>query len=175
MLAIGEEHQRSPFSVGPDRIECLVEKNVLRRGLYSPGMHIPIAIEDELFHTPDIYYVLAWNFKKEILSKNPDVDSYVRRTGAELGIFATQTSRGDIQVVLRPAEDGLLKRVFKPMRPKMDDKIDNDKFEDLMKRWGKEAARKKYQDQFNQADDKTRERMIEEEGKAIVRRKYRRR
>ena len=29
-------------------------------------------------------------------------DAYVRRTGAELGLFATQTSRGDIQVVLRP-------------------------------------------------------------------------
>ena len=36
------------FGVGPGLIECLVEKNQLRRGLYSPGMHIPIAIEDEL-------------------------------------------------------------------------------------------------------------------------------
>ena len=42
---------------------------------------------------------------EEILSKNPDVDAYVRRTGAEIGLFATQTSRGDIQVVLRPAEN----------------------------------------------------------------------
>jgi 2-polyprenyl-3-methyl-5-hydroxy-6-metoxy-1,4-benzoquinol methylase len=58
------------FGVGPDRIECLVEKNLLRRGLYSPGMHIPIVIEDELTEQPDIYYVLAWNFKKEILANN---------------------------------------------------------------------------------------------------------
>ncbi len=58
------------FGVGPERIQYLVEKNVLRRGLYSPGMHIPIVIEDELEETPDIYYVLAWNFKKEILANN---------------------------------------------------------------------------------------------------------
>jgi SAM-dependent methyltransferase len=58
------------FGVGRDLIECLVEKNELRRGLYSPGMHIPIIIEDELEHPPDIYYVLAWNFKEEILRNN---------------------------------------------------------------------------------------------------------
>lgn len=58
------------FGTGPEVIECLVEKNELRRGLYSPGMHIPIAIESELLEQPDIYYVLAWNFKKEILANN---------------------------------------------------------------------------------------------------------
>ncbi len=58
------------FGVGPSVIECLVEKNELRRGLYSPGMHIPIAIESELTDLPDVYYVLAWNFKKEIIANN---------------------------------------------------------------------------------------------------------
>lgn len=58
------------FGVGRDRIQYLVEKNVLRKGLYSPGMHIPIIMEDELAEPPDIYYVLAWNFKKEILTNN---------------------------------------------------------------------------------------------------------
>jgi SAM-dependent methyltransferase len=58
------------FQVGPELIECLVEKNPLRRGLYSPGMHIPVLIEDELRAVPDCYFVLAWNFKKEILSNN---------------------------------------------------------------------------------------------------------
>ena len=33
-------------------------------------MHIPIMIEKELPEPPDIYYVLAWNFKKEILANN---------------------------------------------------------------------------------------------------------
>jgi 2-polyprenyl-3-methyl-5-hydroxy-6-metoxy-1,4-benzoquinol methylase len=58
------------FGAGPDLIKYLVEKNELRRGLYSPGMHIPLLIEDEVLELPDIYYVLAWNFKKEILAKN---------------------------------------------------------------------------------------------------------
>ena len=58
------------FGVGTDIIDCLVEKNELRRNLYSPGMHIPIVIEKDLTALPDIYYVLAWNFKREILTAN---------------------------------------------------------------------------------------------------------
>lgn len=58
------------FGVGTEYIQYLVEKNELRRGLFSPGMHIPIVIERELTELPDVYYVLAWNFKKEILSNN---------------------------------------------------------------------------------------------------------
>jgi SAM-dependent methyltransferase len=58
------------LGAGTDYIRCLVEKNELRRGLYSPGMHIPVVIEKELAELPDIYYVLAWNFKKEILANN---------------------------------------------------------------------------------------------------------
>lgn len=56
------------FRIGPDLIEYLVEKNELRRGLYSPGMHIPIVIEREWDVIPDVYYVLAWNFRDEILA-----------------------------------------------------------------------------------------------------------
>lgn len=58
------------FGVGTDYLDYLVEKNELRRGLYSPGSHIEIVIEKELKELPDIYYVLAWNFKKEILANN---------------------------------------------------------------------------------------------------------
>lgn len=58
------------FGIGTDFIECLVEKNRLRKGLFSPGMHIPIRIEEELEELPDVYYVLAWNFKDEILENN---------------------------------------------------------------------------------------------------------
>lgn len=58
------------FGIGTQYLDCLVEKNELRRGLYSPGMHIPIVLERELSEQPDIYYVLAWNFKKEILANN---------------------------------------------------------------------------------------------------------
>jgi SAM-dependent methyltransferase len=58
------------FGVGPNLIQYLIEKNELRRDLYSPGMHIPLLIEDEVTQLPDIYYVLAWNFKKEILENS---------------------------------------------------------------------------------------------------------
>lgn len=58
------------FGVGPDLVTVLVEKNPLRKGLVSPGMHIPIVMENELEHPPDVYYVLAWNFKTEILNNN---------------------------------------------------------------------------------------------------------
>jgi SAM-dependent methyltransferase len=60
------------FGIGPDLIECLVEKNPLRKGLVSPGMHIPVVLEDEI-EPPNTYYVLAWNFKEEILRNNRDL------------------------------------------------------------------------------------------------------
>ena len=58
------------FGIGKDTLDFLIEKNELRRGLYSPGKHIPILIEKELSSPPDVYYVLAWNFKTEILKNN---------------------------------------------------------------------------------------------------------
>ncbi|MGD9648857.1 MAG: class I SAM-dependent methyltransferase [Pirellulales bacterium] len=58
------------FGIGPRYLDCLVEKNRLRKGLYSPGQHIPVVLEDELEVVPDIYYVLAWNFRQEILANN---------------------------------------------------------------------------------------------------------
>lgn len=57
------------FGLGKDHLECLVEKNELRKGLFSPGTHLPIKLEREL-EPPDVYYVLAWNFKDEILLNN---------------------------------------------------------------------------------------------------------
>ncbi len=57
------------YGVGPEWIECLTERNPHRRGLLSPGSHIPVRIEDEFKEVPDVYYVLAWNFKKEILAR----------------------------------------------------------------------------------------------------------
>jgi SAM-dependent methyltransferase len=58
------------FGVGKQYLDCLVEKNTLRKGLISPGMHLPVLIEEELPSPPDVYYVLAWNFKNEILANN---------------------------------------------------------------------------------------------------------
>jgi len=61
------------YGIGPDLIECLTERNPHRRGLIAPGSHIPVKIEDELTAPPDVYYVLAWNFKTEILARNQDL------------------------------------------------------------------------------------------------------
>lgn len=61
------------FGIGPDLISCLVEKNPHRRGLVAPGSHIPLQLEDELTAPPDVYYVLAWNFKQEILARHHDL------------------------------------------------------------------------------------------------------
>jgi len=61
------------FGVGTQYLDYLVEKNELRRGLFSPGMHIPLILERELTSLPDIYYVLAWNFKREILANNQNL------------------------------------------------------------------------------------------------------
>jgi len=62
------------FGIGTETLDCLVERNELRRGLYSPGRHIPIRIESELPAPPDVYYVLAWNFRDEILRRKPRID-----------------------------------------------------------------------------------------------------
>jgi SAM-dependent methyltransferase len=61
------------FGIGTNLLDCLVEKNALRRGLFSPGMHVPIVMEDEVARPPDVYYVLAWNFKDEILANNREL------------------------------------------------------------------------------------------------------
>jgi SAM-dependent methyltransferase len=58
------------FGLGPDRIKFLTERNPLRKGLVSPGMHIPVIMDDELPKNPDSYLVLAWNFKEEILKRH---------------------------------------------------------------------------------------------------------
>lgn len=61
------------FEIGPETLDFLVEKNELRKGLFSPGMHIPVVLERDLGNPPDVYYVLAWNFRKEILENNRDL------------------------------------------------------------------------------------------------------
>jgi multidrug efflux pump subunit AcrB len=58
---------------------------------------------------------------EKVLAKNPDVKGWIRRTGAENGLFATQTNRGDIQVVLRPAENDPISLVKKRVRPPLEE------------------------------------------------------
>lgn len=55
--------------IGTELIDFLVERNELRRGLYAPGSHIPVLLEEEVPRQPDVYLVLAWNFRDEILKR----------------------------------------------------------------------------------------------------------
>ena len=57
------------FGITKDMVSKLLEINPLRKNLFAPGSHIPIIMENEEYEIPDIYYVLAWNFKEEILKK----------------------------------------------------------------------------------------------------------
>jgi multidrug efflux pump subunit AcrB len=54
---------------------------------------------------------------EKILSAHPDVQAYVRRSGTQLGLLSTKTDRGDIQVILRPADNDPISLLTKPVRP----------------------------------------------------------
>ena len=58
------------FNINTSLISKLLEKNKLRDKLYSPGSHIPIEMEKDMKVLPDVFYVLAWNFRTEILKRN---------------------------------------------------------------------------------------------------------
>jgi len=64
------------FSVGPNDLDFLVDRNPLKQGLFSPGMKIevrsPDAIETE---RPDVLMVLAWNFFDEIREQQAEFAS----------------------------------------------------------------------------------------------------
>jgi len=105
---------------------------------------------------------------EHLLSENPDIDAYIRRTGAELGPFATATNRGDFQIVLHRAEDNLLSwddllnRFRKPVRPPFS------KVEDELKALGKKLAAEEFGPNFT-------DEQMWDKGKAAIRAKYRRR
>ncbi|MEL6748784.1 MAG: class I SAM-dependent methyltransferase [Pseudomonadota bacterium] len=54
-----------------DRIDCAVEVNPLKVGTYIPGTRIPVQHQDAT-PAPDVYLMLAWNFKEEILKNFSD-------------------------------------------------------------------------------------------------------
>lgn len=58
------------FGIDRSLLDFMVEKNPLRKGLYTPGTHIPIYLEKDIEKPPHVYFVLAWNFKDEILKNN---------------------------------------------------------------------------------------------------------
>lgn len=65
--------------IGPETLEFLADKNHLKHGLLSPGMHIPVVPAERVLETqPDYLLLLAWNFGDEIMREQ---EEYQRRGG----------------------------------------------------------------------------------------------
>jgi len=54
--------------IGVDMLPWTVDRNPLKVGLYTPGMHIPVLpVEAVREVRPDYLLVLPWNFAEEIM------------------------------------------------------------------------------------------------------------
>lgn len=59
------------FGIDNKIFDYIVDSTPYKQGLFTPGTHIPIYSEDKIYETkPDYLVIFAWNFKKEIMSKN---------------------------------------------------------------------------------------------------------
>jgi CzcA family heavy metal efflux pump len=59
-----------------------------------------------------------------VLLDTPDVAGYIRRTGAELGFFATESFTGDILVSLKPAESRRpIEAIFENLRGRLEEEV----------------------------------------------------
>jgi SAM-dependent methyltransferase len=59
--------------IGTDLVRYIADRNGLKHGLYSPGMHIPVCGVEKILHDrPDYVLILAWNFAEEILGQQRD-------------------------------------------------------------------------------------------------------
>jgi SAM-dependent methyltransferase len=66
--------------IGPDLVEFVADRNPLKQGLYSPGMHVPVRPPEALVdERPDFVLLLAWNFADEVLRQQRD---YLEAGGA---------------------------------------------------------------------------------------------
>ncbi len=61
------------YGIGPDLLDFLADRNTLKHGKYSPGMHIPVVpAERVLEDAPDYLLILAWNFGDEIMQQQEE-------------------------------------------------------------------------------------------------------
>jgi len=77
-------------TLGSDFLPAVDEGSYMLDYLAPPG--------SSLAETDSIAKVL-----EQVISKTPEVVAMTRRTGAESGLFATETNKGDMQVVLKPS------------------------------------------------------------------------
>ena len=51
-------------------ITAIIDNNPLKQGLFAPGSNIPIlSFEEGMSRKPDLIFILAWNFKDEIIEE----------------------------------------------------------------------------------------------------------
>jgi len=61
------------FGLGKDIIDYIVDDNPLKQGKFTPGLHIPIMVVEELYkRMPDYLVVLSWNFAEPIMAKHQE-------------------------------------------------------------------------------------------------------
>jgi hypothetical protein len=62
--------------INTDLLPYTVDKNLMKVGLYTPGMHIPVLpVSTLLERQPDYVLILAWNFAEEIMKQQWDYRS----------------------------------------------------------------------------------------------------
>ena len=55
------------FDLGPDDLDYIADRNLLKQGRLTPGSHIPVVSPDRIFADyPDLVVLFAWNFADEI-------------------------------------------------------------------------------------------------------------
>ena len=60
------------FEIG-SYIDCLLDDNVERQNLISPGLHLPVVNPSYLYENkPDYVVILAWRFADQIIRRHPD-------------------------------------------------------------------------------------------------------
>ena len=65
--------------IGPDLIDYIVDTTEAKQGKLSPGMHIPVVPPQSGFNdTVDVAFLGAWNYEREILSKE---ESFLKSGG----------------------------------------------------------------------------------------------
>ena len=61
------------FNIGINEIDFIVDDNPLKQGLLTPGKHIPVFSNEEIYKVqPDYLLILAWNFAESIMKKHKD-------------------------------------------------------------------------------------------------------
>lgn len=56
--------------IDSSNIKAIIDNNPLKQGLYAPGSSIPIiSFQEGIKMKPDIIFILAWNFKDEIMKE----------------------------------------------------------------------------------------------------------